>query len=104
MKVIKHTSFKLEEKAFRSFKKNKNSFINVTEAVVQRCSVKIVFLEISQDSQENTCATVSFLIKKTLAQVFSCEFCEISENTFFHITPLVDASDVIGDKFVTSIR
>ena len=63
MKVIKYTSFKLEEKAFRSFKKNKNSFINVTEAVVQRCSVKMVFLEISQDSQENTCATVSFLIK-----------------------------------------
>ena len=24
-----------------------------------------------------------FLEKETLAQVFSCEFCEISENTFF---------------------
>ena len=33
-----------------------------TEAVAQRCSVKIVFLEISQNSQENTCARVSFLI------------------------------------------
>ena len=33
------------------------------EAVVQRCSVKNVFLEISQNSQENTCARVSFLIK-----------------------------------------
>ena len=33
------------------------------EAVVQRCSVKKVFLEISQNSQENTCARVSFLIK-----------------------------------------
>ena len=33
------------------------------EAVAQRCSVKKVFLEISQNSQENTCATVSFLIK-----------------------------------------
>ena len=32
-------------------------------AVVQRCSVKKVFLEISQNSQENTCARVSFLIK-----------------------------------------
>ena len=29
----------------------------------QRCSVKKVFLEISQNSQENTCARVSFLIK-----------------------------------------
>ena len=33
------------------------------EAVVWRCSVKKVFLEISQNSQENTCARVSFLIK-----------------------------------------
>ena len=41
----------------------------------RRCSVKKVFLEISQNSQENTCAQV--------AQVFSCEFCEISKNKFF---------------------
>ena len=33
------------------------------EAVAQRCSVKKMFLEISQNSQENTCARVSFLIK-----------------------------------------
>ena len=33
------------------------------EAVARRCSVKKVFLEISQNSQENTCARVSFLIK-----------------------------------------
>ena len=30
------------------------------EAAAQRCSVKKVFLEISQSSQENTCARVSF--------------------------------------------
>ena len=66
------------------------------EAVVQRCSVKKVFLEISQNSQENTCARVSFLIKfikkETLAQVFSCEFYEISKNTFSYRTPPVAAS------------
>ena len=45
------------------------------EAVVQRRSVKKVFLEISRNSQENICARPSFLMKKTLAQVFSCEFC-----------------------------
>ena len=44
----------------------------------RRCSVKKVFLKISQNSRENTCARDSFLIK-----VFSCEFCEISKNTFF---------------------
>ena len=30
--------------------------------------------------------------KNTLAQVFSCEFCEISKNTFLYRTPLVAAS------------
>ena len=34
-----------------------------TEAVVQRCSMKKVFLEFSQNSQENSRARVSFLIK-----------------------------------------
>ena len=34
-----------------------------SEAVELRCSVRKVFSEISQNSQENTCARVSFLIK-----------------------------------------
>ena len=34
-----------------------------TEAVVKRCFVEKVFLDISQNSQENTCVRVSFLIK-----------------------------------------
>ena len=74
-----------------------------SEAVVQRCSVKKMFLEISQNSQENICAWVSFLIKlqaparnfiksETLAQVFSCEFCNISKNAFSCRTPPVAAS------------
>ena len=51
------------------------------EAVAQRCSIKKVNLEISQNSQENYCARVSFKIKlhawdlqllkkATLAQMF----------------------------------
>ena len=58
-----------------------------------RCSVKKVFLEISQNLKENTCVRVSFLIKilkkilcikkDTLTQVFSFKFCEISKNIFF---------------------
>ena len=34
-----------------------------TEVVVPRWSLEKLFLEISQNSQENTCARVSFLIK-----------------------------------------
>ena len=58
-------------------------------------------LKISQTSQQSTCARVSFLInlqawtcnfipEETLAQVFSCKFCEIFRNTFFQWTPLDD--------------
>ena len=35
----------------------------------------------------------NFIKKETLAQVFSCEFCETSKNTFFYRTPLVAASE-----------
>ena len=35
----------------------------------------------------------NFIKKETLAQVLSCEFCEISENTFSYRTPPVAASD-----------
>ena len=76
------------------------------EAVVQRCSVKKVFLETSQNWQENTCARVSFLIKmqaETLAQVFSCKFCEISKNTFYYRTPPVDASGENKNKQKTKL-
>ena len=37
--------------------------MQISEAVAQRCSVKKVSLEISQNSQENTCVRISFLIK-----------------------------------------
>ena len=60
-----------------------------------------MLLEILQNSQENTCARDSLLIKfqtckfirnESLVQVFSCELCEISKNTFFYGTaPLVDS-------------
>ena len=57
-----------------------NKYFSPIRNSYQRCSIKKVFLKISQ----NTCARVSFLIKlQTLAQVFFCEFCEIFKNTFF---------------------
>ena len=67
-------------------------YIRQTEAVARRCSVKKLLLEISQNSQENKPEACNFIKKDTLAQVFSCEFCEISKNTFFYRTPLVAAS------------
>ena len=73
---------------------------------------KKVFLEISQSSQENTCARVTFLIKlqasgfqlflkKTLVQMFfSCEHGEISKNTSFteHLCTTASAQSMFGGK------
>ena len=74
------------------------------EAAVPRCSVEKVFLEISQNSQESSCARVffnrvtglacNFITKETLAQVFSCKFCETSKNTvLYNRTPTVASSE-----------
>ena len=52
-----------------------------------------MFLNISPNSQENTCVAVfnkiaglrpATLLKKTPTQVFSCEFCEFFKNNFFY--------------------
>ena len=44
------------------------------EAVVRKYSIKKAFLEISQNSQENTCATVSFLKKRLWQRYFPVNF------------------------------
>ena len=80
------------------------SEFGVKEAVAQRWSVKKVFFEISQNSQENTCSRVTFFHrpqacnfnkKETLAHALYCEFCEISKSNFFYRTPQVAGSCVI---------
>ena len=38
----------------------------------------------------------NFIKKETLAQVFSCEFCEISKNSFSYRTPPVAASVLLS--------
>ena len=66
-----------------------------------------MLLEISQHSQENTCAkppeACNYIKKETLAQVFSCEFCEISMNTIFDRTPKMSASGVITSELVLKV-
>ena len=54
---VLHANFVSKDKNYKLF------VLIYVEAAVRRCSVKKVFLEISQNSQENTCARVSFLIK-----------------------------------------
>ena len=49
---------------------------------------KVSFL-IKLQAQPQAC---NFITKETLAQVFSCEFCEISRNNFSYKTPPVATS------------
>ena len=54
----------------------------IWEAVTRRCSVK---------KGPKAC---NFIKRETLAQVFSCEFCKISKNTFSYRTSPVVASGI----------
>ena len=60
MKTQNATAYSYHSSHFNS---KQGSFIFLLFAAIQRCSVKKMFLEISQNLQENTCARVSFLIK-----------------------------------------
>ena len=65
--------------------------------------IKVFFFKISQNSQENTCARVSFnkvaglrlatLLKRDTGTGFSCECFEIFKNIFFIEHLLETASD-----------
>ena len=54
----------------------------VSEVLIRRCSVKMVFLEISQNSQENTCARVSFLKKILWHRCFPVNFSKFIRTPF----------------------
>ena len=64
---------------------NFQMFFGKSEAVVRRCSVREVFLEISQNSQENTCVRVSFLIKlqSLWHRCFPVNFAKFLRTPFF---------------------
>ena len=77
----------MSEEAFgsslrRRFDQVHSNLESHTEAATRGVLQKKVFLEILQNSQE----------RETLAQVFSCEFCKISKNTFSYRTTPVAAS------------
>ena len=65
-------------------------------------SVEKMFLKISQNLQESTCARVSFfnfIKKEALAQVFSCEFCEIFKNIISADHIRATASEEVENAF-----
>ena len=82
--------------------------VKKTEATVRRCSVKKVFLEISQNHLYQSLffdkvaglRPATLLTKRLRHIVFSCEFCEIFKNNFFmeHLWRLC-----LKNAFVSSI-
>ena len=81
------------------------SFIIVKEpaGVAQTCSVKKLFLEVSQNSQENTCGGVSILIKLQ-ASVFSSLFPSLKQDShlpkkFWVICLIESPSKVMKNAF-----
>ena len=68
---------------FVPFILSERNFFNI--CVLSQC---IVYWILIQKFRSQAC---NFIKKDTLAQVFSCESCQISKNTFLHRTPLVAA-------------
>ena len=82
----RNTSLNIRKKIFIA---NDNTIIldqdnlKLTRSSHWRCFIK-VFLKISENSQENVYARVSFLIKlQALAQVITCEFCQIFKKQLY---------------------
>ena len=93
--------------SYETVSRNAEAYVRkcFSEAVAQRFSLKKLLLEILQIYKKKLCQNL-FLIKlqasasacnfnqkESLVQVFFCEFCEISRNTFSYRTTLV------ADKF-----
>ena len=86
-----------EECSYKTVSKNAEAAVRKcsSKAVVQRCSVRMVFSEILLNSHENTLAraflliklqaaasSCNFIKKETLAQVFSCNFVKFLRRPF----------------------
>ena len=62
----------------------KNAFISSLKLFPRSSQPKVFYKKETQ--------ACNFIKNETLAQVFSCEFCQISKNTFSYRTPPVAAS------------
>ena len=85
--MFQNKIYAMNHAKFQHYKAYSDNFNS--EAATRGVLLNKVFLEISQNSQESTCARVcarpqacNFLKKETPAHVFSCEFWEMSRSTF----------------------
>ena len=64
---------------------------NIAAFILQLCYDK----NSRQALANHSLGACNFIKKETLAQVFSCEFCEIYKNIFYNRKPLTAASGVL---------
>ena len=75
-----------------SLKNQKKMFGFVWNCLKSGCLTTLRGFEWFFESVARRLRPVTLLKKETLAQVFSCEFCETSKNTFYYRTPLFASS------------
>ena len=86
------TSISILAKAYPILLKIKTKEILLfAEAFIRRCSAKKSFRPVILLKRESN-KDCNYIIKENLAQVLSCEFCKVFENTFIHRTPPVTGS------------
>ena len=67
--------------------------IDVAQSLNSFFSSIVTNLKIPEYTDNTVPEACKFIKKETLVQVFTCEFCEISKNTFSYRTPPVAGSD-----------
>ena len=75
-------SIKRPTKLIQTFYRSSHQRCSMTESVFRNFR-KFMRKDLSQNLFFNKVAGLNFIKKETLAQVFSCEFCEVFKSTFF---------------------
>ena len=72
------------------------NFKNERQSLLQNVrTINSNLLSANQEALSHLAKACNFIKKESLAQVFSCEFCEISKDTFFNRTPPVPRKLII---------
>ena len=89
----------------KSFNANSTFFLFFRSSLPEVFWKKGVLRNFAKFTGKNLCQSLrpaTLLKKEPLAQVFFCEFCEISKNTISYRTPPVAPSVFLNVSFVTS--
>ena len=81
-----HASINASQKDLRIFRSSRSQMFSKIGVLQKLCRIH----KKAPVPVLHSCHLCNFVKKQTLTQIFSCEFCEIFLNNFFHRTPLDD--------------